>query len=141
MNRIITLLFVIAVAGLATECQAQLLQNRGINYHRPNRQFQPGRPLHSVRPFHGNRPVQSHALNANHAPTNLQADAARNYHRWRNSERRNPETRNADIYNFYDVSNRYPKYYGAFHSSHFSNIGIPSGDRGFRGNGIYWTPW
>ncbi len=36
---------------------------------------------------------------------------------------------------------RYPKYIGAFHSSHFSNIGVPSGDIGFRGNGIYWSPW
>ena len=26
-------------------------------------------------------------------------------------------------------------------SSHFSNVGLPSGDIGFRGNGIYWTPW
>ena len=38
-------------------------------------------------------------------------------------------------------SSLYPKYIGAFHSSHFSNLGIPAGDRGFRGNGIYWTPW
>jgi len=35
----------------------------------------------------------------------------------------------------------YPKYYGAFHSSHFSNLGVPTGDIGFRGNSIFWSPW
>ena len=34
-----------------------------------------------------------------------------------------------------------PKYIGGFHSSHFYNLGIPNGDIGFRGNGIYWAPW
>ena len=36
---------------------------------------------------------------------------------------------------------QYPKYIGGFHSSHFTNVGLPSGDIGFRGNGLYWTPW
>lgn len=36
---------------------------------------------------------------------------------------------------------RFPKFYGGFHSSHFSNLGVPSGDLGFRGNGVYWAPW
>ena len=40
-----------------------------------------------------------------------------------------------------DAWSQYPKYIGGFHSSHFSNIGLPSGDIGFRGNGLYWTPW
>jgi hypothetical protein len=35
----------------------------------------------------------------------------------------------------------YPKFIGGFHSSHFSNLGIPTGDLGFRGNGVYWAPW
>ena len=35
----------------------------------------------------------------------------------------------------------YPKYFGGFHSSHYYDLGIPNGDKGFRGNGIYWTPW
>jgi hypothetical protein len=38
-------------------------------------------------------------------------------------------------------SEAYPKYIGAFHYSHYSNLGVPSGDLGFRGNGIYWSPW
>ena len=45
-------------------------------------------------------------------------------------------------YNPYDYYRAvYPKYYGAFHSSFFDNYGVPSGDVGLRGNGIYWTPW
>lgn len=40
-----------------------------------------------------------------------------------------------------DADSRYPKFIGGFHSSHFSNIGLPTGDIGFRGNGIYWSPW
>ena len=40
-----------------------------------------------------------------------------------------------------DAYSRYPKYIGGFHSSHYSNLGVPTGDRGFRGNGIYWAPW
>ncbi len=35
----------------------------------------------------------------------------------------------------------YPKYYGSFHYRHLDNIGIPHGDIGFRGNGIYMSPW
>ena len=41
---------------------------------------------------------------------------------------------------YYD-NTLYPKFIGGFHSSHFHNLGVPSGDIGFRGNGIYWTPW
>ena len=40
-----------------------------------------------------------------------------------------------------DRHSRYPKFIGGFHSSHFTNVGLPSGDIGFRGNGLYWTPW
>ena len=40
-----------------------------------------------------------------------------------------------------DRYSRYPKFIGGFHSSHFTNAGLPSGDIGFRGNGIYWTRW
>lgn len=35
----------------------------------------------------------------------------------------------------------YPRYFGGFHSSHYYDLGIPNGDKGFRGNGIYWAPW
>jgi|GEM_PF-3405866 len=35
----------------------------------------------------------------------------------------------------------YPKYYGSFHYRHLDNIGIPPGDIGPRGNGIYMSPW
>ena len=35
----------------------------------------------------------------------------------------------------------YPKYYGSFHYRHLDNIGIPNGDIGLRGNGLYMSPW
>lgn len=39
------------------------------------------------------------------------------------------------------VEELYPKYYGSFHYRHLDNIGIPSGDIGIRGNGLYISPW
>jgi len=45
------------------------------------------------------------------------------------------------IHRYADEFSRYPKFIGGFHSSHFTNAGLPSGDIGFRSNGIYWTPW
>lgn len=39
------------------------------------------------------------------------------------------------------VEQLYPKYYGGFHYRHLDNIGIPSGDIGLRGNGLYMSPW
>ncbi|MEO8495849.1 MAG: hypothetical protein ABI614_12310 [Planctomycetota bacterium] len=39
------------------------------------------------------------------------------------------------------VEELYPKYYGSFHYRHLDNIGIPHGDIGIRGNGIYMSPW
>ena len=35
----------------------------------------------------------------------------------------------------------YPKYYGSFHYRHLDNLGVPTGDIGLRGNGLYWSPW
>jgi len=43
--------------------------------------------------------------------------------------------------NYQRAAEVYPKYYGGFHSRHFNNIGIPPGDVGLRGNGIYLSPW
>ena len=40
-----------------------------------------------------------------------------------------------------DRYSRYPKFIGGFHSSHFTDVGLPPGDKGFRGNGLYWAPW
>ena len=40
-----------------------------------------------------------------------------------------------------DRYSRYPKFIGGFHSSQFSNLGVPNGDIGFRGNGVVWSPW
>jgi hypothetical protein len=35
----------------------------------------------------------------------------------------------------------YPKYDAGFHARHLQNIGVPTGDVGIRGNGIYMNPW
>lgn len=40
-----------------------------------------------------------------------------------------------------DARAAYPKYYGGFHARALQNIGIPTGDIGIRGNGIYANPW
>ena len=34
-----------------------------------------------------------------------------------------------------------PKYYDGFHARYFDTLGVPTGDVGLRGNGIYWMPW
>ncbi len=44
-------------------------------------------------------------------------------------------------YRSLSVEELYPKYYGGFHYRHLDNIGIPSGDIGLRGNGLYMSPW
>lgn len=36
---------------------------------------------------------------------------------------------------------RYPKYTGGFHANYFRDMGVPPGDVGIRGNGIYLSPW
>ncbi len=51
---------------------------------------------------------------------------------------RNYEPRN---WRFEQSNEPFPKYIGGFHSSYYSNLGVPNGDIGFRGNGIYWPPW
>ena len=73
----------------------------------------------------------------------LQEQVAASEHRERVSLfRSSPNWRDLDDGSSYlDPHHKFPKYIGGFHSSHFSNIGIPSGDAGFRTNGIYWPPW
>ena len=40
-----------------------------------------------------------------------------------------------------DAREVYSKYQAGFHARNLQNIGIPSGDIGLRGNGIYANPW
>ncbi len=60
-------------------------------------------------------------------------------HRWF-FEKQSPESRQWSNY-YNNPASPLPKYIGGFHSSHFYNLGVPNGDLGFRGNGIYWAPW
>ena len=48
---------------------------------------------------------------------------------------RPPEARNhgQEYYWPYDANERYPQFYGGFHYRHYSELGIPPGDRGLRG--------
>ena len=39
------------------------------------------------------------------------------------------------------MNSHFPKYYGGFHANYFQDIGIPPGDVGLRGNGIFPSPW
>lgn len=43
----------------------------------------------------------------------------------------------ADLY----YRSLYPKYQTGFHARETQNLGIPTGDIGLRGNGMFWTPW
>lgn len=80
---------------------------------------------------HGTRRANTHRyenFNARESPTNF-----KNSKRFRLYDpRTSPDN---------DKWERYPKYIGGFHASHYYNIGVPHGDIGFRGNGIYWAPW
>lgn len=73
-----------------------------------------GRPLLSLLRNHGNQPLISRG--------------------WR------PSTTNYYA-NYYSLHARYPRYTGAFHYSFFRDLGVPPGDVGLRGNGIYAHPW
>ena len=42
---------------------------------------------------------------------------------------------------YHYLNSRFPKYYGGFHARYFQDLGVPPGDIGLRGNGIYATPW
>ena len=63
---------------------------------------------------------------------------------WGNSQQkkwRGPPPRYLAPEYYENLNKRYPKFYGGFHSSYFHNMGLPHGDLGARGNGIYPTPW
>ncbi len=106
-----------SVMCLATECQAQ--RQRGVFGRRLS-----GRVVEPL----GSRANKSTAPASPHAGIERPAD-------WRY----NPDWRRDPSY--FPAEPTYPKFYGGFHSSHFSNLGVPSGDIGFRGNGLYWAPW
>ncbi len=38
-------------------------------------------------------------------------------------------------------NSRYPKFQGGFHSRMMQDLGVPTGDRGMRGNGFQMYPW
>ncbi len=62
---------------------------------------------------------------------------SRSRHRILHSQRVAPSY--AETYRY--LNWRYPKYTGAFHANYFQSTGVAPGDIGFRGNGVYMTPW
>ncbi len=114
MSRILTAFIFAAVIGIAAECQAQQ-----------------GWLSRSARAEQGPR-----LFKAQRGP---KFDNRQSPTRFKNAARPrlyDPRTEPDD-----DRWEQYPKYIGGFHASHYYNIGVPPGDIGFRGNGIYWAPW
>ena len=74
------------------------------------------------------------------APTNPSLAAGHRGFLWRDTPfvgRRAP----SHYKTYHDLNRHYPKYYGGFHARYFQDLGLPPGDIGLRGNGIYATPW
>lgn len=107
----------VAILGLASECHAQ--RQRGF-FHR-------GARVHHFAPSNDVGRLELPAQN-DQASAYRQPEIG-----YPTDWRRDPS--------YFPAAPTYPKFYGGFHSSHYSNLGVPSGDIGFRGNGIYWTPW
>ncbi|MCP4096542.1 MAG: hypothetical protein GY880_15310 [Planctomycetaceae bacterium] len=40
-----------------------------------------------------------------------------------------------------NVQDNDARYIGGLHHTYFENLGIPPGDIGLRGNGVFWRPW
>jgi hypothetical protein len=40
-----------------------------------------------------------------------------------------------------NVEENNSRYIGGFHYTYFQDLGIPTGDIGLRGNGVFWRPW
>lgn len=117
IGRIVGALLFVAVIGMASDSFAQ--QRRGL--FRRGTRVDHHAATHEVT---AQEPQTAEASSAVVQPTEA------NYsHDWR----RDPS--------YFPVGPLYPKFYGGFHSSHYSNLGVPSGDIGFRGNGVYWAPW
>ncbi|MCH2182302.1 MAG: hypothetical protein MK108_09885 [Mariniblastus sp.] len=109
------LLFLIAIL-MATDCQAQ--------------RFRPFKKSnHSVQ-------GQRHSLSRSTAKQKTHRKPLR----WLLEDHQSAESRAWSDY-YASPASPLPKYIGGFHSSHFYNLGVPNGDIGFRGNGIYWAPW
>ena len=106
-----------AIAGLASDCHAQ--HHRGL--------FNRGARGHHLAPINDANTLEATATH-DRSSVYRQPDLG-----YQTDWRREPS--------YFPAAPAYPKFYGGFHSSEFSNLGVPSGDIGFRGNGIYWTPW
>lgn len=117
MSRIPGAFLLVTMICLASDCHAQ--RHRGV--------FARGAQVLFGTRHNEPRNYQEQFSNNGFSP-DYRFPATPRYDDWRNST-------------FYDAAERYPKYIGGFHSSHFNNLGVPHGDIGFRGNSIFWNPW
>ena len=106
-----------AIIGLASDCNAQ--HHRGL--------FKRGSRVQHLAP--GNNAGQSESPAVHDQSSVYPQQEPQIQNDWR----RDPS--------YFSAPEAYPKYYGGFHYSQFYNLGLPPGDIGFRGNGIYWNPW
>ena len=117
MSRFLGVILFAALFSIASDCHAQ--RQRGL--------FRRGAAVQRGASQYDNRQQPDQFQSSQHPPS-YRFPATTSDDNWRTSR-------------YYVPADAYPKYYGGFHSSHFNNIGIPPGDIGFRGNGIYWSPW
>ena len=121
MVRIASFLFFLTAILLATDCQAQRV-----------RRFKKITPAKKA-------PRHSLTRSTHHQKTH-KANNHRKPLRWLLEDHQSAESRAWSDY-YASPNSPLPKYIGGFHSSLFYNLGVPNGDIGFRGNGIYWAPW
>ncbi len=117
ISRFLGILFFAAIFCVTSDCQAQ----------RPRGLFARGARVHHHARHHDTR-VEQGAVENNRFPRRHRTPATPRLQNAQNS--RNDGT--------FEV---FPKFIGGFHSSHYTNLGLPTGDLGFRGNGLYWAPW
>lgn len=114
MSRILGALFFMALFSVASDCQAQ--RHRGWFARSGNQNMR--------------------------QPTNVpRHDANVNRFSQRSSSQILAGPVRPQTARFNENYEAFPKFIGGFHSSHFTDLGVPHGDLGFRGNSLYWTPW
>ena len=116
VSRFLAMLIFATVMGAASDCHAQ--RQRGL--------FKRARVQQEARQFDA---------------TNQQADFENSRQMRRHRNPAAPRQQGSPVPRFPESTEAFPKFIGGFHSSHYTNLGIPTGDLGFRGNGIYWPPW
>ncbi len=161
MSRFFKTILFLAMVFVVSDCQAQRFRGwltRGTRFHRVETPSELGQPSsthygaiersvpNSNSSSYGaierrtNPLYRSMTLPNNATGQPLQSPHAGQYLS-RRGQRKLPHNYDPDNWRFQQSMEKYPKYIGGFHSSFYSDLGLPTGDIGFRGNGLYWAPW